>query len=210
MILKKVIGQVKQNELLFNVIGWKLKLVIERFKKISTNHFDPNEFCLVNVLLRFSKCIEINFGAISSALQKASNWNQSEWTRAIQSHSKIGFRIILNQSKKSFESCLIQIGGKSIPNFSPMNPNQVISTLYTWISEIVTDYISENISTDESVPCFDFTEESVNASREHNFWIREFKIFIYSLLIYRPLKIIIITSFCFSAVEPKINEFIDC
>ena len=40
-------------------------------------------------------------------------------------------------------------------------------------SEIVTDYISENISTDESVPCFDFTEESVNAPLEHNLWIRE-------------------------------------
>ena len=32
-----------------------------------------------------------------------------------------------------------------------------------------TDYISENISTDESVPCFYFTEESVNSSREHIF-----------------------------------------
>ena len=31
------------------------------------------------------------------------------------------------------------------------------------------DNISGNISTDESVPCFDFTEESVNASRELNF-----------------------------------------
>ena len=58
---------------------------------------------------------------------------------------------------------------------------------------MITDYISENISTDESVPCFDFTEESVNASREHNFWIREFKTFIYTLLIHRALKIIIIT-----------------
>ena len=68
-----------------------------------------------------------------------------------------------------------------------------ISTLWTWISEIVTDYISENISTHESVPYFDFTEKSLNASREHNFWIREFKTFIYTLLIYRLLKIIIIT-----------------
>ena len=34
---------------------------------------------------------------------------------------------------------------------------------------MVTDYISGNISTDETVPCFDFTDESVNASREHNF-----------------------------------------
>ena len=36
------------------------------------------------------------------------------------------------------------------------------------MSEIVTDYISENISTEESVPCFDFTEESVNVPREHS------------------------------------------
>ena len=37
------------------------------------------------------------------------------------------------------------------------------------MSEIVSDYISENISTDESVSCFDFTEESVNALPKHNF-----------------------------------------
>ena len=30
------------------------------------------------------------------------------------------------------------------------------------------------------MPCFDFTVESVYASREHNFWIREFKTFIYT------------------------------
>ena len=29
------------------------------------------------------------------------------------------------------------------------------------------------MSTDESVLSFDFTEESVNAPREHNLWIRE-------------------------------------
>ena len=46
---------------------------------------------------------------------------------------------------------------------------------------MVTNYISENISTDESVSCFDFTEESVNTLREHNFCIREFKSFIYTL-----------------------------
>ena len=34
---------------------------------------------------------------------------------------------------------------------------------------MVTDDISENISTDESVPCFNFTEESVNVSHEYNF-----------------------------------------
>ena len=37
------------------------------------------------------------------------------------------------------------------------------------MSEIITDYISGNILTDETVHCFDFTEESVNAPREHNF-----------------------------------------
>ena len=43
--------------------------------------------------------------------------------------------------------------------------NFLISIRDFFISEIVTDSISENISTDESV----------NAPREHNFWIREFK-----------------------------------
>ena len=37
------------------------------------------------------------------------------------------------------------------------------------LSKPESDYISQNISTDESVACFGFTEESVNASREHNF-----------------------------------------
>ena len=85
------------------------------------------------------------------------------------------------------------------PNIS--NNEDVYFMLWFWktmfkircFNKVYVIVISKNISTDESVLCFDFTEESVIASCENNFWIREFKTFIYTLLIYRSLKIIIIT-----------------
>ena len=73
---------------------------------------------------------------------------------------------------------------------SRLAPDILIFLKISWF--FVWHFTSSLLSKPESVPCFDFNEESVNASREHNIWIREFKTFIYTLLIYRPLKIIII------------------